>query len=84
MDEANLNFRAKQATFYSEGVQIARIEGDLFDQFLPLLETFGKACEKTPEQLEAESAAEIVEIDAQIAELSAKKEALSSKAVSGS
>jgi hypothetical protein len=72
-DECNFNFRSKQFTAYLAGVQVARLVDADFDQFLSILPLVEKACEKTPEQKEAEAEAEIASIDAKILELQAVK-----------
>ena len=79
MDEVNLNFRAKQATFYNNGQLIGQLVGDDFTQFESLLSTFEQALVKTPEQIEAEETKEAEKIDAQIAELQNKKDILTGK-----
>lgn len=74
-DEININFRAGQITFYDSGRQVARIDGEVTLQKSIFDELLGNAT-KLPTEEE--------QIDLQIAELTAKKEALTKKVIDGS
>lgn len=76
MDEINLNFRSRQATLYSNGQLIASFMGDDFTQFEGVLAIAEASLIKTPEKIEAEKVAKIAEIEKNIVELTAQKEAL--------
>jgi hypothetical protein len=69
-DEFNWNGRAKQLTVYDNGIQIARFVDADFDQFISLGDTIQTAIDNKPE---AVLPTELEAIEAQIAELTARK-----------